>query len=115
MWGVVFYQVMLLLLLSFSQYWSTNMHHSSLGQCSYLIVFIISPGHVAEDPGDDADDGEGDPEGAQGVGDHHKADQHHEAGRDQDALDGLGLDLQVLVNVDEERVEHSDLKYSLIY
>ena len=42
----------------------------------------ISPGHVAEDPGDDADDGEGDPEGAQGVGDHHKADQHHKAGRD---------------------------------
>ena len=91
------------------------MHHSSLGQCSYLIVFIISPGHVAEDPGDDAYDGEGDPEGAQGVGDHHKADKHHEAGRDQDALYGLGLDLQVLVNVDEERVEHSDLKYSLIY
>ena len=69
------------------------------------------PGHVAEDPGDDADDGEGDPEGAQGVGDHHEADQHHEAGRDHDALYGLGLDLQVLVNVDEERVEDSNLKY----
>ena len=71
---------------------------------------LISPGHVAEDPGDDADDGKGDPEGAQGVGDHHKAYQHHEASCDQHALDGLGLDLQVLVNVDEERMEHSDLK-----
>ena len=62
-------------------------------------------------PGDDADDGEGDPEGAQGVGDHHEADQHHKAGSDQDALDSLWLDLQVLVNVDEERVEDSNLKY----
>ena len=72
---------------------------------------LYLPGHVAEDAGDDADDGEGDPEGAQGVGDHHEADQHHEAGRDQHALDGLGLDLQVLVNVDEERVEYRDLEY----
>ena len=77
---------------------------------TYVYKVLISPGHIAEDPGDDADNGEGDPEGAQGVGDHHEADKHHEAGSDQDALDSLGLDLQVLVNVDEERVEDSDLK-----
>ena len=68
------------------------------------------PAHVAQDPGHDAHDGEGDPERAQRVGDHHEADQHHEARRHQHTLDGLRLDLQVLVNVDEERMEYSHLK-----
>ena len=68
------------------------------------------PGHVAEHAGDDADYGEGDPEGAQRVGDHHEADQHHEARRHQHRLDRLRLDLQVLVDVDEEWMENCHLK-----
>ena len=68
------------------------------------------PGHVAEHAGDDADYGEGDPEGAQRVGDHHEADEHHEARRHQHRLDRLRLDLQVLVDVDEEWMENCHLK-----
>ena len=70
----------------------------------------VPPGHEADDAGLDAHDGEGDPERADGVGDHDEGDDHHEGGGDEDGLDGLGHDLQVLVDVDEIGVEHAHLK-----
>ena len=68
------------------------------------------PGHVAQHPGLDGEDGEGNPETTERVGNHNEADDHHEGGGDEDGLDGLRHDLEVLVDVDEVRVEHGHLK-----
>ena len=70
----------------------------------------VPPGHEADHAGLDAHDGEGDPKGADRVGDHEEGDDHHEHRSDQDGLDGLGHNLQVLVNVDEVGVEHGHLQ-----
>ena len=58
-------------------------------------------------------DGESDPKAAERVGDHDEADDHHEGRGDEDGLDGLGHDLQVLVDVDEVGVEDIHLGWKL--
>ena len=68
------------------------------------------PGHVAQDPSLDAHDGEGHPQGADGVGNHYEADDHHEARGDKNRLDGLGHDLKILVNIDEVGMEYRNLE-----
>ena len=66
------------------------------------------PGHIADDADFDTDDGEGDPEGADVVGDEDQGNDDHDAGRNEDALDSLGKNGQVLVNIDEEGMEDGD-------
>ena len=53
-------------------------------------------GHVAEDSQLDGDDGEGDPERADRVGDEHHGHADHDHGRDDDTLDRVGQHLQEL-------------------
>ncbi len=53
-------------------------------------------GHEAEHADLDGDDGEGDPEGAHGVGDEDQGDDHHDHGGDDDALDCGGQHHQEL-------------------
>jgi hypothetical protein len=54
-------------------------------------------GHEAEHADLDGDNGEGDPEGAHGVGDEDQGDDHHDHGGDDDALDGGGQHHQELI------------------
>jgi hypothetical protein len=55
-------------------------------------------GHVAQHAQLDGDDGEGHPEGADGVGDEDHGHADHDDGRDDDTLDGVGQHLQELDN-----------------
>ena len=67
------------------------------------------PSHVPDDAHDDRDNDDGDPNGAHEIGDENDGNEDHDAGSDQNGLDGLWSNGQVLVNVDEPGMEDHNL------
>ena len=61
--------------------------------------------HEAKNSQLNGHDREGNPEGADGVGDEDQGDDEHDEGCQADALDGVGEDAEELVKVDEVGVE----------
>lgn len=56
----------------------------------------------------DRDDWQADPQAGHEAGDEDQRNDDHDDGSGYDGLDGLGQDGQVLIDVDEERLEDSD-------